>query len=393
VPVVREGTVLVSMTRKLVCPMRSRHLELSGAFETPDPVSGTLAHREGRPSYAEHHDGREQPVRDVPHGLGISDVALAKICRKLDVPRPPCGYWQQLEHGQKPRRARLPKARPGTRIEFVIERREPRPSAPLDPALDKRKPDENGMLYLPAAHEFCFRISSALRRRTILILDAVARALEARGHSIAFESPEPDAWGPHAIRATVRGETVAIRFFEPLLRTDTVLTPSQQAQQKKHGWFFGPKHVFTPTGRLHLHADGGYRCRQKWADGNGRTVEQQLGAAALGFERVAVRVQESNAEWARRQEEWRAEARRKQISKPSAITHALCPSTSRRQSRSGSPHATCARSSTTLAVAMALLISDQQKHVVRKAYVEAEGASGRRLSRGGAEAEPRITPA
>jgi len=33
-----------------------------------------------------------QPTRTVAAEIGISDVALAKICRKADVPIPPRGY-------------------------------------------------------------------------------------------------------------------------------------------------------------------------------------------------------------------------------------------------------------------------------------------------------------
>src|SRR5689334_15478421 len=134
-----------------------------------------------------------KPVSEVAKEFGISDVALAKICRKLDVPRPPRGYWQQLEHGQKPPKARLPKARAGTRTKYIIEHHEPRPS-PLEAAgepppevtiakdlrgahgvakalnaeLDKREPTDDGMLYIPARHESCVRITRKLQRRAVL---------------------------------------------------------------------------------------------------------------------------------------------------------------------------------------------------------------------------------
>src|SRR5688500_13840779 len=40
---------------------------------------------------------------------GISDVAIAKLCKKHGVPKPPLGYWSRIKHGQKIRRPRLPK--------------------------------------------------------------------------------------------------------------------------------------------------------------------------------------------------------------------------------------------------------------------------------------------
>ena len=35
----------------------------------------------------------EFPGTHLAKRFGISDVALAKICRRLDVPRPPPGWW------------------------------------------------------------------------------------------------------------------------------------------------------------------------------------------------------------------------------------------------------------------------------------------------------------
>ena len=40
--------------------------------------------------------------------LGVSDVAIAKRCKKLNVPRPPRGYWAKLEAGHRLKRPELP---------------------------------------------------------------------------------------------------------------------------------------------------------------------------------------------------------------------------------------------------------------------------------------------
>jgi hypothetical protein len=39
---------------------------------------------------------------------GVSDVALAKVCKRLGVPKPGIGYWNRVQHGQTPRRPPLP---------------------------------------------------------------------------------------------------------------------------------------------------------------------------------------------------------------------------------------------------------------------------------------------
>jgi len=39
-----------------------------------------------------------EPVSRLAPKYGISDVGLKKICRKLNVPTPPLGYWTKIQH-------------------------------------------------------------------------------------------------------------------------------------------------------------------------------------------------------------------------------------------------------------------------------------------------------
>ena len=45
-----------------------------------------------------------EPVMKVAERYGVSGVALAKTCRKLNVPLPPRGYWAKIKAGKTPRR-------------------------------------------------------------------------------------------------------------------------------------------------------------------------------------------------------------------------------------------------------------------------------------------------
>jgi hypothetical protein len=42
--------------------------------------------------------------------IGISDVAIAKHCRKIDIPVPERGYWNKRQTGQTDERVALPQA-------------------------------------------------------------------------------------------------------------------------------------------------------------------------------------------------------------------------------------------------------------------------------------------
>ncbi len=50
-----------------------------------------------------------KPVVKVAEEYGVSDVAIAKVCRKLSVPIPGRGYWAKKEHGHTVTRKPLPK--------------------------------------------------------------------------------------------------------------------------------------------------------------------------------------------------------------------------------------------------------------------------------------------
>ena len=51
-----------------------------------------------------------EPTQTVAGRYGVSDVAIAKACTLLDIPKPPRGYWAKKAAGQKlPQRPALPK--------------------------------------------------------------------------------------------------------------------------------------------------------------------------------------------------------------------------------------------------------------------------------------------
>lgn len=50
----------------------------------------------------------QEPTRTVAARLGLSDVGLAKTCRKFHIPRPWRGYWRAKETGHVRRPPKLP---------------------------------------------------------------------------------------------------------------------------------------------------------------------------------------------------------------------------------------------------------------------------------------------
>jgi hypothetical protein len=60
------------------------------------------------------------PIVKLAQEWGISDVGLAKACRRLQVPLPPRGYWAKRDAGQQARRPKLPALRAGEAEEIVF---------------------------------------------------------------------------------------------------------------------------------------------------------------------------------------------------------------------------------------------------------------------------------
>lgn len=49
-----------------------------------------------------------KPTSQAARELGISDVGLANICRRMGVPKPGRGYWVKRASGQQPLKESLP---------------------------------------------------------------------------------------------------------------------------------------------------------------------------------------------------------------------------------------------------------------------------------------------
>ena len=53
------------------------------------------------------------PISTLPEPLAISDVGLAKVCRRGDIPLSPRGYWAKLHAGRHVSRTPLSLLAPG----------------------------------------------------------------------------------------------------------------------------------------------------------------------------------------------------------------------------------------------------------------------------------------
>ena len=270
---------------------------------------------------------------------GVSDVWLAKICRKHRIPRPPRGYWAKKEFGKAPPQTPLPDAdndcdielrdpnqervaapavRSETEMELAEELRKGSPVAVADTLrgsnrlvtlanqeLQDAETDEHGLIIPPEGGALDIRASKSSLRRSLLIMDALLKALEQRGYRL---SPGPTV---HML-----GVDLTFRISETL-RVKRV----QSEEHDLHGpYAFGHSRFDqqrVPSGDLVLQIDRrgrywGLGWRRTWRDAPGRRLEDQLSKCIAGMLKFAARKKSREMEEEREVQARREEERRRQ---------------------------------------------------------------------------------
>jgi hypothetical protein len=281
-----------------------------------------------------------EPMSVLSSKFGLSDVGLAKVCRRLRVPRPYRGYWARKAAGQKVHRTPLPKLSPsalesikavtiksrpapdGTpaesatgpvakqqrferqdenKIEVAAHLEDPHPLvAQTVVALRRAKPDQHGYL---TAKQPCLsaRVTLDSSDRAMCILDALIKALDARGYSTTVrKNGEVNVTEVH-----IGNEAVGISLIEQVNRVE------RKDAKRKYSWMV--EYDWIATGRLTLRIDDGWvhGARQSWSDGKQQKVENCLNGFIVGLVFVAEGMRQRTIEREEREREWReAEERR-----------------------------------------------------------------------------------
>lgn len=282
------------------------------------------------------------PVSRACRTYGLSDVGLAKICDQWGIPCPPRGYWAKVRNGH---RVRQPKLNPIPEGDPVVLKYHPRPArepeadrpataADRQRAFEKRpenqiavpgrltdphplvartetsirsaKPDERGLARPKARGCLDVAVSPALIDRALLVLDAVVKALDARGYPVSVGGE------PSRTSAAVLGEAVGFRVYEETRRQEREPTPAERRADEFLARFRppSPHYEWVPGGRLVLQITDGHAGQRCWTDRGNRRVEQFLNSLVLGVVRAAESIREARAAAERREREWEEEQRR-----------------------------------------------------------------------------------
>jgi len=269
----------------------------------------------------------DTPISILAKKYGISDVGLAKICRRMDIPRPPRGYWSKLKIGKAPPKSQLrpisdsgldrilitptPKnlwaemvAKP---LEFI-----PVIDILVDPhmltkkthaALTRGKRDERGLVIPRGKIYLDIHVSRANIDRACRIMDTLLKALDSRGYSPAVTTEENTK-----TIVSVDGESLEIGIDEKIMHKAHERTLVDDARYRRT-YRLPPRYDYSLTGILSLRIrNSAYCCRQQWADGKRQKVEQFLGAFIQGLRIAAQQKKAQREECERRRKDWEDEA-------------------------------------------------------------------------------------
>ena len=282
-----------------------------------------------------------RPLRDIAKDYSLSDVGLGKICRRLNIPVPGRGYWAKKNAGTAPSRIPLPPIAINEQHEVVLDIQKMSPPDPaqqteadrliaFEKAPDNRvvvaqnlcaphvlaartekslraaKPDEKGLICPRAKGCFNIRISAGCIDRAMRILDALAKALDAR--------KLPLVTGDNQVtHVTLLGIRHELSIEESTVRKVREPTPAERKRQKRNPWLFGaPQYEYLATGRLTIRILGyGSGQRRSWSDGRQKSIEDRLNTFIIGLINVSVATHAENLERERRHREWEDQVRRR----------------------------------------------------------------------------------
>jgi hypothetical protein len=236
-----------------------------------------------------------KPVVKIAEDLGVSDVAVGKICKKLNIPKPGLGYWAKKQAGKRVRKTPLPLLKSGdpetytikgyqdpnlnltseliekqktfeaTNSNKIIVKKTLRNPHPLVEQTLQRKKAYDSRSY----HEWnrlppglAMSVSKERFSRAIRIMDALIKALEKRGYTTTAKNGYD---GYTAV--TIDGEEIKFDIFE---FSKKIPNPN------KSGRLYPSETLLEPTGRLSLRIQNYFAGQRSISDGKVQRLEDCL---------------------------------------------------------------------------------------------------------------------
>lgn len=256
------------------------------------------------------------PTIKLAKNFGLSDVGLAKICKKHRIPKPPLGYWAMLQHGKKVKQTPLPKITDGEletirinpkaahEVELSSEVRgfieaeaiaenliivpdkliSPHPLIRATKAAFNQKTTDSFGRIRPKREPNTLNLSIGPNsiERAMKIMDALLKALEKRNFPVRVVDDKKywNSRGEYRTEIVILGEPVEIRMEEPANRSEV-----DPKEKEKEPWLYYSSYKYVPSGCLNLIIESyvGGGLKKTWADTDKHSVETRLNSFICGL--------------------------------------------------------------------------------------------------------------
>lgn len=283
----------------------------------------------------------QSPIRTLSQQFGISDVGLAKICKKMKIPVPARGHWAKKAAGKKAMQVPLPvlsasdssTLRETTFHPALAGAGQPPVAAPIAEQLAFESQPENRITVpetLRSAHPLVRATLDALEgstkaageyvgnwrvchldvdvtkaslRRALRIVDALIKAIEHRGWKVTLGTGDD-----RKSYVEVLGQKVPFGIREP--RKQIPNEPPKPVRLRT-GKMYTPYHYKyreEPSGRLALviRNSWGHGVSKSWLETESRPLEDRLNDFIVVVVRVAHKEAERERRWREEKERQRA---------------------------------------------------------------------------------------
>ncbi len=292
-----------------------------------------------------------EPVRTVAKGFGVSDVALAKQCKRLKIPLPGRGYWSKKAAGKNVRRMPLPalppndavtpRAKTFSRPPVIADPELPGPVAEqiafeADPAnaivvredlrvphalvkatrdvLEGKGPTESWRI--GRTPRLDIDVSKEQRRRALRIMNALIRGFEARGWKVDLGTGND-----RKSYVTIFGQRLPFGIREMRKKvTDPPAKPERRLDGRMYTpWRSRRRDEYSGPLAFVIRYDWGSGVLKSWVETKTRRLEERLSDFIIslvkaGYEELeaARRSAERERERQEAEERWRAEEQRRE---------------------------------------------------------------------------------
>jgi hypothetical protein len=282
------------------------------------------------------------PVRHLAQEFGLSDVGLAKLCKRRNIPTPPLGYWAKKAHGKPVSKPRLPSDPDESPI--IIGARNESPAPPISLAETFFDPELGKLAEAETRAEHLIQVSETLRSphrlvaltrdrlkgvkpskwsrygptlspkhdkefpclsvavgknnmgRALRILDAIVKGCELRG----FQFVRRETRSNRTLYLEAFGIHYQLRVREPANRKLRALTNEDKERLKQYAHAHVERYEYVLSGKLQveLQNEWGYSSICTIRDGEKVRIEECLNRLVLAILREADERRRVEKKWA-----------------------------------------------------------------------------------------------